>query len=231
MNRLLTILLLSTLSLTAVAQKQAVLDAINKHGIDAGILDPQNKLTTDDYAFDLKYTSIAGNKETVTLAQYDPSKPADDRWTVISVKGKAPSASDIKTFKKNHSKQPVTAKIDEATYLVEKETPDYLVISYKQDPTSIPQEAEFMKDCRLHMTINLQTKRIEKLQSLNEKPLKIKIFNADKLDLVVKYNWNEQEKRYLTESEDLNLIVKFLGQLTPMETLSEYSNYKKVKNK
>ncbi|SMC92013.1 hypothetical protein [Pedobacter nyackensis] len=157
-----------------------------------------------------------------------PSKPEAERWTVISVKGKAPGASDIKTFRKNHSKAPVTAVIDDNTYKIEKINDDFLVISYKQDPASLAAEASFMKDCRLHMTINLKTKRVEKLQSLNEKPLKIKIFNAEKLDLVVKFIYEENEKRYFTESEDLNLIVKFLGQLAPMETISEYSNYKKI---
>lgn len=228
MKKLFSILILTASVLSALAQKQAVLDAFSKHGIDPAILEPKIKERPDNYAFDLKYSTITSGKESVTLAKYDPTKAEDDRWTVISVKGKAPSASEIKSFKKNHSKQPVTAKTDDATYLVEKETPDYLVISYKQDPTSIPQEAQFMKDCRQHLTINLKTKKMEKLQSLNEKPLKIKIFNAEKLDLVVKYVWNEKEGRYFTESEDLNLIVKFLGQLAPMETLSEYSNYKKV---
>ncbi|MES2458912.1 MAG: hypothetical protein V4594_25400 [Bacteroidota bacterium] len=226
MKKLLTLLLLSVLTQTVSAQKQAVLDAFKKHDIDPVLLEPRQQ--PDNYSYDFKYTSIAGEKATVTIAKYDPSKPLDDRWTVVSVKGKAPSSGEIKTFKKAHSKQPVVSKIDEATYLIEKETPEYLVISYKQDPSSIPDEAKFMKDCRQHMTINLKTRRMEKLQSLNEKPLKIKIFNAQKLDLVVKFTWNEQEQRYLTESEDLNLIVKFLGQLAPMETISEYSNYKKI---
>lgn len=228
MKKLLTLLLLSVSALTVSAQKQAVLDAFKKHGIDTAVLGQNLKKQPDNYTYDLKYSTITGDKEAVTLAKYDPSQPADDRWTVISVKGKAPSSGEIKTFKKNHSKQPVAGKTDDATYLVEKETPDYLVISYKQDPASIPEEAKFMKDCRQHMTINLKTKRMEKLQSLNEKPLKIKIFNAEKLDLVIKFTWNEEEQRYFTESEDLNLIVKFLGQLAPMETLSEYSNYKKL---
>lgn len=226
MKRLLIILCMSALMQSVSAQKQAVLDAFKKNGIDASLLVPQQQ--PDNYSYDLKYTSIASDKATVTIAKYDASKPADDRWTVISVKGKAPSSGDIKTFKKNRSKQPTVPKIDEGTYLIEKETPEYLVISYKQDPTSIPDEAKFMKDCRQHLTINLKTKRMEKLQSLNEKPLKIKIFNAEKLDLTVKFNWNEQEQRYLIESEDMNLIVKFLGQLAPIETISEYSNYKKI---
>jgi acetylornithine deacetylase/succinyl-diaminopimelate desuccinylase-like protein len=214
--------------MTSFAQKSIVLESFKKYGIDPGLLDPKSRDRPDNYTFDYKYTSVSSNKETVTIAKYDPSKEEQERWTVISVKGKAASASDIKAFRKNHSKPPVTATTDESTYTIEKVTADFLVISYKQDPASMPAEAQFMKDCRLYMTINLKTKRLEKLQSLNEKPLKIKIFKAEKLDLVVKYTYDEQEKRYFTESEDLNLMVKFLGQLAPMETISAYSNYKKI---
>ena len=228
MKKLITLLLLSASVIRVSAQKQAVLDLLKKHSVEASVLDQQSKQPVDDHAFDLKYNIITENKEAITLAKYDPSKPQAERWTVISVKGKAPSKSDIKTFLKTHSKSPVAAKIDDATFLVEKETPEALVISYKQEEASLPAEAKFMKDCRMHMTINLKTKKIDQIQSLNERPLKIKIFNAEKLDLVVKLSWNEQEQRYFTESEDMNLIVKFLGQLVPMETISEYSNYKKV---
>ena len=226
MKKLLMIVLLGALMQTASAQKQAVLDAFKKHGIEADLLIPKQQ--PENYSYDFKYTSISNEKATVTIAKYDPAKPADDRWTVISVKGKTPSSGDVKAFKKNRSKKPSLPVIDDATYRIEKESTAYLVISYKQDPSSLPDEAKFMKDCRQHMTINLKTKRMEKLQSLNEKPLKIKIFNAEKLDLTVKYNWNEQEKRYFTASEDMILIVKFLGQPAPIETISEYSNYKKI---
>jgi len=228
MKKLLFLTILNFSVLMSFAQKSVILDAFTKYSIDPSILEMETKERPKDYMFDYKYTTITGNKESVTLAKYDPSKPEEERWTVISVKGKAAGASDIKAFRKNHSKPPVTARTDENTYKIEKENAESLVISYKQDAASLPAEASFMKDCRIYMTINLKTKRMEKLQSLNEKPLKIKIFNAEKLDLVVKYTYDEQEKRYFTESEDLNLIVKFLGQLAPMETISEYSNYKKI---
>jgi acetylornithine deacetylase/succinyl-diaminopimelate desuccinylase-like protein len=211
------------------AQKAIILEAFKKHGIDPNVLDPELKQRPDNYAFDYKYTSIANDKEKITLARFDPSKSEEEQWTVLSVGGKSPSASEIKTFRKQHSKpQPVNAKTDENTFKIEKENTDVLVISYKQDESTLPAEASFMKDCRLYMTINLKTKRLEKLQSLNEKKLKIKILNAEKLDLVVKYTYNEEEKRYFPQSEDLNLTVAFLGQLAPLETISEYSNYKKI---
>ncbi|WP_316838458.1 hypothetical protein [Pedobacter gandavensis] len=229
MRKLILITLLNFSVIASFAQKSVVLEAFAKHGIDTALLSTATKPRPDNYAFDLKYSSIASNKETVTLASYDPSKPEAERWTVISVKGKAPGKSEIKAFLKAHAKpQSQTARVDESTYKIEKENAEVLVISYKQDPASLPAEASFLKDCKLHMTINLKTKRLDKIQSLNEKPLKIKIFNAEKLDLVIKFNYNEMEKAYFVESEDLNLMVKFLGQLVPMETLSEYSNYRKI---
>jgi hypothetical protein len=227
MKRILFLIILNLFVLSTFAQKSVVLEAFKKYGIDPSILDPKGMQRPENYTFDYKYTTLTGNKESVTLAKFDPSKPEDERWTVISVKGKAAIASDIKAFRKNHSKPPVTSRVDENTYKIDKVNADLMIISYKQDPASIPAEASFMKDCKLYMTINLKSKRLEKVQSLNEKPLKIKIFNAEKLDLVVKLKYDENEKRYFTESEDLNLMVKFLGQLAPMETISEYSNYKK----
>lgn len=229
MRKLILIVLLNLSVLASFAQKSIVLNAFAKHGIDAKLLETAVGQRPDNYIFDFKYTSISSNKETVTLAKYDPSKPVGERWIVISVNGKTPSKGDIKSFLKNHEKQQSqTAKVDESTYKIEKENAEVLVISYKQNPATLPAEASFLKDCKLHMTINLKTKRLEKIQSLNEKPLKIKIFNAEKLDLVIKFIYNEPENRYFVESEDLNLMVKFLGQLVPMETLSAYSNYRKI---
>ncbi|WP_316792149.1 hypothetical protein [Pedobacter frigoris] len=228
MKKLLFLAILNLSVLISFGQKSVILESFKKNGVDPSILDPKSRDRPDNYTFDYKYTTITGNKESVILAKFDPSKPEAEQWTVTSVKGKAPGNSDIKTFRKNHGKPPVVGKIDESTYKIEKVNADFLIISYKQDPASLPDEAKFMKDCRLYLTINLKTKRLEKVQSLNEKPLKIKIFNAEKLDLVAKYRYDENEKRYFTESEDLNLMVKFLGQLAPMETISEYSNYKKI---
>jgi hypothetical protein len=84
-----------------------------------------------------------------------------------------------------------------------------------------------MKDCRSYMTINLNTKRVEQVQALNEKPVKIKIINVDKLNIVTKYKWDEQAKRYFTISQNLDMQGKFLGQSVPVQTTTEYSNYVK----
>jgi hypothetical protein len=227
MKLLLVVLLLALSTATAFAQKSAVLDAFSKHGIDAGILNPGSLQMPKDHSYELTQTTITAGSEKVTVAQFDPSKPKEEQWTVVSIDGKSPYKSDINSFRKNQNKQAGTAQTDDATYKIEKETSAQLVISYKQNPAAGDKDGAFMKDCRMYMTINLKTKRLEQVQVLNEKPLKIKIVNAEKFDMVIRYAWNEQAKRYFSVRENLNMLVKFLGQGTEVQTISEYSNYSK----
>lgn len=210
------------------AQKSAVRQVLLQHQVDTNILSPDIKQRPEDLSFDYKYTSIASGQKKTTLAKFDATKTGDERWVVLSVNGNTPSANEISTFRKEHRKPPVAgSKIDEASMKVEKETAGQLVISYKLDAATIPPEASFLKDCRNFLTINLESKRLEQLETLSEKPVKIKIIKANKVDVAIRYTYNEQEKRYLPLSEDMNIDVKFLGQEAPIETLSEYSNYVK----
>jgi len=207
------------------AQKAVVLNAFSKHQIDTNILNPDYLQQTTSMAFDYKQSLTAAGKETVTLAKFDPSKPKDEQWTVLNIDGKSPSKSEINTFRKNQQKPASTSKADDATYKIEKETADYLVISYKADAASLTKDASFMKDCRMSITINLKTKRVEKTQVINEKPVKVKILTADVFDMTIQYNWNEQTKRYFIVSENLNMQAKFMGQAADVRTLTTYTNF------
>lgn len=224
---LLVVCMLVASTINVSAQKSAVLDAFSKNNIDASILDPNNIKTPEGFAYEMRQTVIAAGKEKTTVASFDPSRPKEEQWTVISVEGKSPSKSEINSFRKNQNKPDDASKTDDASYKVEKQTPDYLVISYKVDPGTVSKEAAFMKDCRSYMTINLKTKKLEQIQALNEKPVKISILTADKLDLILKYAWNDQANRYVATTSTLNIQAKFLGQSTDVKTLTEYSNYAK----
>nr|WP_294872085.1 hypothetical protein [uncultured Pedobacter sp.] len=224
---LIALFLLVTCSLTASAQKSAALNALSKYGIDANILNADIIQQSEDFAFDFKQTTIAAGKQTVTIAKYDPSSPKEEQWAVVSVEGKSPSKGEINTFRKNQNKEVKSTQTDESSYKVEKESADYLVISYKLDPASVPKDAAFMKDCRSYMTINVKTKKIEQVETINEKPVRIKILNAEKFNLVIKYTKNDQSKRYLPVSQELNMLAKFMGQEVTVQTITEYSNYTK----
>jgi len=77
------------------------------------------------------------------------------------------------------------------------------------------------------MTINLKTKKLEQVQTLNEKPVKVNILTADKFDIVLKYKWNDQAKQFVPVNENLTMEAKFIGQATNIQTITEYSNYVK----
>lgn len=224
---LLVVCLLVASTLHVSAQKSAVLEAFSKNNIDPSILDPHSLKQPEDFAYEMKQTVIAAGKEKVTVATYDPSRPMEEQWTVVSVEGKSPSKSEINSFRKNQKKSDDASKTDDASYKIEKQTSDQLVISYMVDPGTVSKEAAFLKDCRSYMTINLGTKKLEQVQALNEKPVKIAILKADKLDLIVKYAWNDQAKRYLTTTSTLGIQAKFLGQSADIKTITEYSSYTK----
>lgn len=225
-----TLLCCVALSIQGSGQKQLVLDAFKNHGLDPAILEPQSVQTPESCSYDLKVTTISTGKEKVVTAHHDADKTGDDRWSVQTVNGKSPNNAAIKAFRKEHG-QPVrpSTGIDEATLRIDKETPTQLLISYKVRTAELPSEAAFLKNCRIHLTINLETKRLEQMQTLNEEPVKIKIFTAEKLDLTVSYRYDEALHKYVSVREDLNLLIKLLGQLSPIETISEYSNFSSCK--
>lgn len=212
-------------SATISAQKSKVSDLFFKHGIDSSILNPEKTKRPDNFAFDMKQTIITSANEAVTIAKFDPTNAEAERWTVVSVDGKSASKSATNTFRKNQNKPAPNFQVDDATYRVEKETSDQLVISYKIDPANVTKDNSFIKDCRFYMTINLRSKKLDQIQTLNEKPVKVAILTADKFDLVVKYKWDDQAKQYLPVNENLHMEAKFIGQATNVDTITEYSNY------
>ncbi|HEY0611822.1 MAG TPA: hypothetical protein VGD35_19255, partial [Chitinophaga sp.] len=140
MRMLLAFFLLVTVTLTASAQKSIVLDALSKYSIDTSIIDAANVKRPDDYAFELKRTTIAAGKEGITIAKFDPSNAVEEQWTVVSIDGKSPSRSETNTFRKNQNKGAGPTKPDETSYKIEKETPEQLIISYKIDPGSLSKD-------------------------------------------------------------------------------------------
>lgn len=224
MKVLFPLLLLMSIMLRVSAQKPVVLEIFSKYGIDPAILNSDELKRPDGYAFDFKQTVATAGKQTVTVAKFDPSSPNGEQWTVVSLDGKTPSKGELNSFRKNQVIS-ATPKPDDSSYKIEKENQDYLQISFKLDPNSIPKDAAFMKDCKSYLTVNLKTKKLEQSQIINEKPVKIKILTAEKFEGISKYNWNAQEKRYLITAEEVNIQAKFMGQAVNVQTSTAYTNY------
>jgi hypothetical protein len=69
-------------------------------------------LGPDDYAFTRtirsEQTSNGKTEKKVTVDKFDPTKPAEARWTLVSVDGAPPSAEVLKTFRTDSAKRRVS---------------------------------------------------------------------------------------------------------------------------
>ncbi|MFD2966337.1 hypothetical protein [Sphingobacterium bambusae] len=210
----------------AQAQKELAMNALTKYGLDKDLINKDYFKQPDNYAYDLEQTTTAANKTTVLLAKYDPQ--AASPWTVLSVDGKAPKKADISAFEKAQAEENERSKPQDASYRVDEETADKLVISYKLDPATLSKELAFMKDCRIYIHISLQSKRLLQSELVNEKPVKIKILTAEKFISTVQYQWDTTAHRYFTLQNEVDMQGKFMGQKVDVHTQAKYSNFKKA---
>lgn len=228
MKRLILTVVAAIVAGQVMAQKDVVVSALAKYKIDEGILDEKLRQKPTDYAYDLKETVATEGKEKVILAHFDPTKTGDDQWNVISADDQEPSTTEIKRFRKEHAKPPYPpTKIDDSSYKIEKEDANTLVISFKSDPTSLVADNGFLKDCRIFLTVDLKTGKLSKAESVNEKPLKVKTFNVPTLNTYSEIVWNEEAKQYFPKKDNINMVIKLLGQELATTTILEYSNFKK----
>ena len=83
----------------------------NADALKQRILTQAQGMSADDYAFTRTLridVAAAGQKQqTVDVETYDPTKPADSRWTLVSVNGAPPSSKRLKRFRKEARKRQV----------------------------------------------------------------------------------------------------------------------------
>jgi hypothetical protein len=90
------------LSVTILAQN-------NSDELKQRILAQIQSISADEYAFTRTIrsdgTSNGKAEKKVRVEKFDPTKPADARWTLVSVDGAPPSADELNTFRKDAPKR------------------------------------------------------------------------------------------------------------------------------
>jgi hypothetical protein len=102
-----TIAILAVLSLASLAQAQPDQDELKQR-----ILKQAQSMSPDDYAFTRKVrteqTALGGKVETeIKVEKFDPTKPAAERWTLVSVDGAPPATGALKRYRKEAPKRRV----------------------------------------------------------------------------------------------------------------------------
>lgn len=106
-SRFFSAALLTSLPLVASLAAEA-----NNPGADAlkeRIIAHARTVTPEDYAYTrtIRTDSTEGNKkeERVVVDRWDPAKPQDQRWTLVSINGQPPNADQLKNYGKETPKR------------------------------------------------------------------------------------------------------------------------------
>lgn len=217
---ILAVLILSGQAL--FAQKNIVLDALKKYNVSEDVLSTNLRGNLERYAHQMQRTITLNEKDKVYISSFDPAKPEQPKWTLVSVNGKKPSSGDQKAFDKEHDMK-TDFKIDENSLKVAKDDGNTLEINYQFDPTSLDNDHAFLKDCLYTLHINAKTGRLEKMTEINLKDLKIKILKVTKMYTVINYNYIEKDKVYVPVDSNIEIVIKMLGNELPMITAEKYT--------
>jgi len=205
------------------------------------VLAQAQSVSADDYAFTRTIRSeatIIGKKvKAISIEEFDPTKPADERWTLVSVNGAPPSAAKLKEYRKEAAKRRVV--------------PGYhRVANYFGAPATVSSEAGGKTVFRFATlpkgSISIQEKDLSQLASgeasvteaggasfveqvsFTLKPKRAHVI--DKYETIFRYRIGPGGKPFLTETTS-DLFGSGLGLEAKMHTATTYSDYRLVGNK
>lgn len=83
----------------------------NNDELKQRVLAQAQSVSADDYAFTRttrsEATFIGKTAKAVSVEKFDPTKPAEARWTLVSVDGAPPSAAELRKYRKEAAKRRV----------------------------------------------------------------------------------------------------------------------------
>lgn len=102
---------LTILAMLSLGSGPAALAQQNDVELKQRVLAQAKSISPDDYAFTrtIRSEQVSGGKteQHVNVEKFDPTKPADARWTLVSVDGAPPSADALKRFRAEAAKRRV----------------------------------------------------------------------------------------------------------------------------
>jgi hypothetical protein len=106
-NHQLTLIAALVIAVASTALTQQKPDELKQR-----VLAQAQSISPDDYTFTRtirsEQTSNGKTERKVTIDKFDPTKPAEARWTLVSVDGAPPSADALKTFRTDSVKRRVS---------------------------------------------------------------------------------------------------------------------------
>lgn len=215
----------------AFAQKAKVDQKLKEYDIPDDFFMDNLSDENANHSVKLKTTTITSDETKVEEGYFDPTLNDGERWQLISVNGKTPTSKEIKQYHKAHNTSEDSdfgAPEDEDWKIIEDNNSE-LIIEFRYRKENLPHKYKFLAQCIGKVSISKIERRLEKVEFYNTEPVKIKIFNVDKLDMIVFYTLDKETKTYLIEKEDVQMDARILGQTVQIKEINEFYEYKKVR--
>ena len=235
-----------TVTIVALLSLAALTPAVAQQNTDQlkqRVLAQAQSLSAEDYAFTRTVHSEAtlfGKKtKVVRTEKYDPTKPTDARWALVSVNGAPPSAAELRKYRKGAAKRRVVPGY-------------YRVANYFGAPASVAGDAEGKTLFRFATlpkgSVSIQGADLSQLASAEAavtdadgtpfveqvsftlKPQRPKVIaGVDRYETTFRYRLGADGKPLLTETT-ADLFGSGLGLEATMHMEATYSDYQPVRN-
>lgn len=212
----------------------------NNDEVKQRVLAQAQSVSADDYAFTQtirsEATFIGKTAQAISIEKFDPTKPADARWTLVSVEGAPPSATELRKYRKEAAKRRVVPGYHRiANYFGAPAT-----VSSKADGKMIFRFATLPKG-----SVSIQETDLSQLASADAsvvdadgapfveqvsftlKPKRAHII--DRYETTFRYRIGPDGKPLLTETTS-DLFGSGLGLKATMHNATTYSDYRLVGN-
>ena len=220
---------------TAIAQQ-------NTDELKQRVLAQAQSLSPDDYAFTRTIRSETNSKgkteKKVTVEKFDPTKPADARWTLVSIDGAPPSAEQLKSHQKEGAKRRVVPGYHRlAGYFGSPATATASGGKTVFRFAALPKGSISVMDTDISHNATAEASVTEadgvpfaEQVRFTVKPMRVKLLmKIDRLENIARYRIGPGGKPVLTESTS-DMSGSGMGQEGTMHTATTYSDYRPVRS-
>jgi hypothetical protein len=205
------------------------------------ILAQAQSVSADDYAFTrtvrTEQTSEGKTEQKVNVEKFDPTKPAEARWTLVSVDGAPPSAEALKTFRTDSAKRRVPSYHRLAGYFgtpatASTDSHGRTVFHFSVLPKDTAKVMD--TDVSQNATVDVSVGEVNGVPlaehvHLTVKPMRIKLLmKLDRYESTARYRIGPEGKPLLVEQVS-DMSGSGMGQEGRAHTVVTYSDYRAIK--
>ena len=233
---------LTIITVLCLGAATAALAQNNKDELKQRILTQAQSASPDDFAFTRtvrnEQTSNGKTEKHVNVEKFDPTKPAEARWLLVSVDGATPSADALKTFRTDSAKRRVPGYYRLAGYFgapatASSDSRGRTVFHFAALPKDTAKVMD--TDVSQNATVDASVSDANGVPFAEQirvtvKPMRIKLLmKLERYETTAHYRIGPEGKPLLME-QTIDMTGSGMGQEGSGHTVATYSDYRVVGN-